>query len=227
MITRKLKKPLATTALVLAMALATVLPAAAQGRGLKLIRAAEMKSYLEFLAAPEFEGRPAPSPEVNIAALYVAREAGHIGLKPLLHDGSYLQYFPAEVLSLAPEKSRLRLIAGDRLDIFECPQSFCPGARNSAETGAVSGPLVFLGTLLSPPIDGWSGLHVPDVRGKIAVVIDAPLANPGRTLPGPGPLASARSQYLRERGAVGLVTIIRPDRESNLEKGGFGFGPAR
>ncbi len=45
-------------------------------------------------------------------------EAKRIGLKPLLPDGAYLQYFPVEVRSVAPEKSGLRLITeGRQIDL--------------------------------------------------------------------------------------------------------------
>jgi hypothetical protein len=207
-----------------ALIMLTVAPAAAQSRGLKAIQAGDMKKHLEFLAAREFEGRPAPSPEVNIASLYLALEAKRIGLKPLLPDGSYLQYFPVDIMPLAPEKSRLRLITEGHEETFDFPQSFCPPARSAGETGTVAGPLVFLGTLLSPPVEDWRKFSLPDLDGKIAVIVDAPPpAGSSQAAPGPGPLTSARSQLLRDRGAVGLVTIIRPERETNLTEKGIWF----
>ncbi len=79
----------------------------------------------------------------------------------------------------------------------------------------MSGEAVFLGTLLSSaPVEEWTGLTVPDLNGKVAVMLDAAqAAGPGQAVPGPGPLASARTRFLRDRGARGLVTVIRPERE--------------
>ena len=207
------------------LCLAAAAAAPAQSRGLKAIRADDMKKHLEFLAAPEFGGRPAPSPEVDIASLYVALEARRIGLKPLLPDGSYLQYFPVEVRSVAPEKSGLRLITEGRRMIFDFPRSFSPAGRSGGEEGAVSGEAVFLGTLLSSaPVEEWTGLTIPDLNGKVAVMLDAAqAAGPGQAVPGPGPLASARTRFLKDRGARGLVTVIRPEREKDLSLNGSGF----
>jgi hypothetical protein len=216
-----------TAALVSCSLLLTVAPAGAQSRGLRAIRAAEMKKHLEFLAAREFRGRPAPSPEVDIASRYLALEARRLGLRPLLADGTYLQYFPVNIATLAREKSHVKLLTGAHEVVFGFPRAFCPGVRSAGEAGAVSGPLVFLGTHLSPPIADWARLSLPDLAGKIAVVVDAPPPpGPGQPPPGPGPLTSARTQLLRERGAVGLVTIIRPDRESNLARKGIEFDVA-
>jgi hypothetical protein len=124
-----------TAGLAAAFVIAAAAAGTAQSRGLKAIRAADMREYLEFLAAPEFGGRPAPSPEVDIASLYIAREGKRIGLKPLLPDGSYLQYFPVEVKSVAPEKSGLTLITEGRQVIFDFPRSFSPAGRSGGEGG--------------------------------------------------------------------------------------------
>ena len=220
----KATAPIKTATLAVALILAAAASAPGQSRGLKLIRSSDMRRHLEFLAAPEFAGRPAPSPEVDIASLYVALEARRIGLKPLLPDGTYLQYFPVEVMSIAPEKSHLRLIREGRQIVFDFPRSFSPAARSSGETGAVSGPPVFLGTLLSPPVERWTGLSLPDLKGKVVVLLDVPQsAGQGQSSADARALAGARSRLLRDRGALGLVTIIPPDREANLEKKGLGF----
>ena len=90
---------------VLAVTLATV-SAPAQTRGLREIRAADMKAWLEFLAAPEFAGRNAPGLTLDIAARYIALEARKAGLRPLLPEG-FLQAVPVEVSTISPAKSRL------------------------------------------------------------------------------------------------------------------------
>jgi Peptidase family M28 len=227
---RNLKAPgwTKTAAMAAVLILAAAAAAPAQSRGLKAIRAGDMRKHLEFLAAPEFGGRSVPSPEVDIASLYVALEAERAGLKPLLADGSFLQYFPVEVRSVAPEKSGLRLIAGGRQSVFDFPQAFSPAGRSGGEAGTVSGGPVFLGTLLSDtPVEDWSGLTVPDLSGKFAVVLDSPqTAVPGKSVPGPGPLATARLRFLKERGAWGLVTVIRPEREKDLSLDEAGFDAA-
>ena len=68
-------KASAVSAIVLNLFCFAAVPLSAQSRGLEAIRAADMKVHLDFLAAPQFQGRPAPSAEVEIASLYLAREA--------------------------------------------------------------------------------------------------------------------------------------------------------
>lgn len=203
---------------------AVALPAQAQSRGLKAIRAGDMRADLEFLAALEFEGRSAPSTALNIAARYIALEAGRRGLKPLLPDGSYLQFVPVEVKTLSAGKSHLKVITAKSEEAFFFPESFSPASRSQAEEGAVARPLVFLGTALNLATSEWTKLTLPDLRGKIAVIIDVPpTASAGQTAAVARTTTFARSRFLREKGAVGLVTIIRAEREANLTEKGIGF----
>ncbi len=116
---------------------------AAQSRGLKLIRAEDMRGWLEFLSAREFEGRNAPSTAYNIAARYVALEAKRIGLKPLLPGGEWFQPVAVEVTTISPAKSRLRVIGPTGEQAFAYPQAFGASPRGAVE-GAVSGGLIFI-----------------------------------------------------------------------------------
>ncbi len=203
---------------------AVALPAQAQSRGLKAIRAGDMRIDLEFLAALEFEGRSGPSTALNIAARYIGLEAGRRGLKPLLPDGSYLQYVPVEVKSLSAGKSHLRVITSRSEEAFFFPESFSPGSRSPAEEGTVAGPLVFLGTALNPATPDWNKLVLPDLRGKFAVLMDVPPPASAAQVAAVARTATfARSRFLREKGAIGLVTIIRAEREANLAEKGIGF----
>ncbi len=49
--------------------------------------------HVRFLAAPEMKGRGAGSPELKLAAEYIAGQFQDLGLKPAGDDGSYLQPF--------------------------------------------------------------------------------------------------------------------------------------
>jgi hypothetical protein len=203
--------------------------AAAQSRGLEAIRAADMRAHLEFLSASEFEGRSAPSTALNIASRYLALQAKRIGLKPLLPDGSYLQYVPVDLSMLSPAKSRLRIISSGGEQALYFPQSFSANAR-SAKEGTVSGSLVFLGTLLqAPPAEpspasaptadtltaDWDQLPLPDLKGKIVVLLEVP--------PPVNLAAMARSRFLQEKGALGCITVISAEREKNLDQKGLWF----
>jgi len=197
-------------------------PLAAQTRGLKAIRAEDMKAHLEFLGAKEFEGRSAPSTALNIAARYIALTARRAGLKPLLADGSFFQYVPVEVTTISPAKSRLRVVSRDGEQVFYFPQAFGANVRGAVE-GSVGGGLVFLDLPASLPAaeleKALNGLTV-DFRGKISVALTLP--PPPSAKPGGGS-AMALTRFLRTKGAAGLVSVITAERENRLAERGLGF----
>src|SRR5882724_11788321 len=67
-------------------------PAAlAAQRGVDQITAAQMRSYLSFIASDEMEGRDTPSRGLDTTAKFIAMNLSRWGLKPAGDDGSYLQ----------------------------------------------------------------------------------------------------------------------------------------
>lgn len=194
----------------------------ATSRGLDSIRGEDMTFSLEFLGSPEFRGRSTPSAELDIAAEYIALTAERIGLKPLMPDGSYLQEVPVEVTTVVPAGSRLTLTAGRDERTFAFPEDATVG--RAFETGHVKGGVVFLGFGVSAPDLGWDDLKGIDLKGRIAVILDA-------TVNGDHPLKPAenrrlimgRAAVLRERGAAAVVMIINEEREARLAKMGLSF----
>jgi len=191
-------------------------------RGSKTIRAEDMKFHLQFLGAPEFRGRNTPSAELDIASKYIALAAERIGLKPLMPGGSYYQEVPVEVTTIAPQASRLRLIAGTRESVFYFPSDAAIG-RNF-EAGRVEGEAVFLGYGLGAPQLNWDDTDGWDLKGKIAVILDAALPDGHVLKPADNRrLLMSRASALREKGAVAVVTIINQEREARLAEKGLPF----
>ena len=197
---------------------------AAGARGVKLITAADMKEPMRFLGAREFRGRPAPSVELDIASRYIALEAERIGLKPLMPNGSYFQDLPVEVTTMSSARSQLRVFgpAGDLRLSF--PQSFTTSIRTGGEWSAVGG-LVFAGTALNGTEPKWD--DAIDLRGRWVVLLEphrrrAPIAPSAGTTPA-ATAAAARTRLLREKGAIGTITVISREREDNLAKQGLTF----
>jgi len=220
---RDRKRRLFVIAVVLVLGWAAI--AGAQSKGLKAISAENMKFHMQFLAAKEFQGRNTPSVELDIASKYIALVAQQIGLKPLLPNGSYYQEVPVEVTSISPAKSYLRVVGGMGERKFYFPQGFTTTTRTGG-SWSVAGDIVFLGS--GQKAEDFEGI---DLRGKIAVALEVPLppAPAGaevlsvRSLP-PGLAAqAARGRLLREKGALGQVTIISQAREDNLLKKGLTF----
>jgi len=178
-----------------------------------------MKIHLDFLGAPEFAGRPAPSDAVEIASLYLAREAKRRGLKPILQEGSFFQSVPIEVSTISPAKSRLRLLTAGGEQVLYFPQSFGVGNMRGASEGAFSGGVAFIGT--TKDTDEKS-LDAVELAGKMAVTLGVTVPDGPRPAAGsPAPFSLQR--YLREKGAAGLVTIIPAEREKSLKEGELFF----
>ena len=199
--------------------------AGAQSKGLKAISVENMKFHMQFLAAKEFQGRNTPSVELDIASKYIALVAQQIGLKPLLPNGSYYQEVPVEVTSISPAKSSLRVVSGADERKFYFPQGFTTTTRTGG-SWSVAADIVFLGS--GQKTEDFEGI---DLRGKIAVALDVPPPPPpadAAAKPAGTPFQgmagqAARTRLLREKGALGLVTVISRAREENLTKKGLAF----
>ena len=102
----------------------------------------DVKTRIDFLASDQLKGRDTPSPGLEMAADYIAKQFAAFGLKPGGDNGTYLQRWPyravkVDVASLVAElrgaKAR-KLVYGQ--EFFVVP---------SATTDTISGELVFGG----------------------------------------------------------------------------------
>ncbi len=200
-------------------------PGIAQSKGLKAISTRDMKIYLQFLGAKEFRGRSAPSVEINIASKYIALEAERIGLKPLLANGSFFQDVPVEVTTISPAKSSLRLFGDSGEQRFYFPRSFSANVRTGGEWSAAGG-LVFVGSAFAAAEPKWDDAADIDLRGKFAVILDVPPPASGAQRQSPAAASLARTRLLRDKGAIGLITVIGREREDNLVKKSLSFDVA-
>ncbi len=202
----------------------SLIPLAAQTKGLKAISAENMKPYLKFLGSKEFRGRNAPSSELNIASRYIALTAERIGLKPLMPNGSYYQDVPVEVTTISTAKSYLRVMGESGEQRFYFPHAFTTNIRADVEW-AIAGSLVFLGSAVSGSNPNPEALADVDLRGKICTYLEMPrpVDASGQRPVMLGGLPIGWSQLLREKGALGLVTIISRQRENNLAEKGLTF----
>ena len=198
----------------------------AQSKGVKVISAADMKPYLTFLGSKEFRGRSAPSAELDIASKYIAVEAARIGLKPLLPNGSYFQDVPVEVTTMSTTRSYLRVTSPAGELKLPFPQAFSSSVRVPGDWTA-GGGLVFVGSALNGPDPRWDEATGGDLRGRFAVILEAqpPAGAAAGGAPGQASTA-ARTRLLREKGAIGAISIISREREAVLAKKGLNFDVA-
>src|SRR5438477_377922 len=135
--------------------------AVATQRGVDQITAAQMRSYLSFIASDEMEGRDTPSRGLDTTAKFLAMNLSRWGFKPAGDDG-YFQRIALVRNQLDAANSHAE-INGQR---FNFGDDFLPNAVSAT----ISGPLVYAGNgwvVKSKNMDAYQGV---DVKDKIIVV---------------------------------------------------------
>jgi hypothetical protein len=112
--------------------------------GLASIRAEELREKVTYLASKELKGRGNGSPELRLAAEYIADVFRRNGVKPAGDSGTYFQNF---------RMFTSRLGAGNSFQVdaanYTVGNDFVPHYLSPAKR--VEGPLVFVGYGLSAP----------------------------------------------------------------------------
>ena len=177
--------------------------------GLLSIRADELREKVTYLASPELKGRGDGSPELRIAAEYIAGAFRKNGVKPVGDSGTYFQNF---------RMFTSRLGAGNRFRVdtseYVLGADYVPHYLSPKENA--EGLLVFLGYGLSVPRLKFDELAGINLRGKVAVVLDAhPRATDfssafNRVDPSDPASVLTKARNVARAGAVGLVVIQNP-----------------
>lgn len=188
-----------------------------QSRGLRTITEKELRYHLEFLGAREFRGRETPSPELEIATLYLGNWAKYAGLKPIMKDGSFYQNVPVTVTSVFQPNTKIRISKGQGEQIYFYGKSF---GGNFSSGGSYSGSVVFAGLGLSNPEKGWDDLKDLDLAGKVVIILDEQL--PGSKAAS-GVSTSNRLNSIiagiRNRGASAVLSVVSTEREDKMAAG--------
>ena len=188
-----------------------------QSKGLKTISEKELKYHLEFLGAREFRGRETPSPELDIATLYLANWSRSAGLKTIMPDGSYYQNVPLTVAKVLQPETRITISGNNAEKIYYYGQAM---GGNFSVSGSYSGEAVFAGLGISDSESRWDDLKGLDLKGKVVIILDTP--RKGSKNP------DGRYYYLRlnsiiaglrDRGASAVLSVVSPEREDKLEAG--------
>src|ERR1700687_624311 len=112
----------------------------ASQRGVDQITAAQMRSFLTFIASDEMEGRDTPSRGLDTTAKFIAMNLSRWGFKPAGDDGTYFQHMALR-RSLVDAAQTRADFNGQGLTVGE---DYIP----SSAAGSASGGLVFAG-------NGW------------------------------------------------------------------------
>ena len=215
---QRMKRASSTLVLVCAIA-AGLAPLAAQSSDL----AAEGKAWwahVQFLADDKLEGRNVGSAGFETAAQYVEGRFKAIGLKPAGLNG-YRQPVKLDARTLVPEESKISLVRDGKESPLVVGQDASLSARAELN-GAIEAPMVFVGYGLSVPEAGWDDFKGLDLKGKIAVYVNAfPPVTVSDNVKSHVNTADERWLSLKRAGAIGIATITAP------RAGGAGQGAGR
>ena len=191
-------------------------------RGSSRIDAESVSRHLAFLASDKLQGRNTPSPGLDSAAAYIAREFARSGVRPV--QGSYYQPVHLNIISLG-DTNALRVSAAGVAEEFAIKDDFTPFDNTGG--GEVEGELVFAGYGISAPeyaYDDYAGL---DVKGKIVLVLrhepgeeDSASVFRGKRSTEYSNVTSKTRQAI-ERGAKAVLVMTDPLNHTSLTPRGF------
>src|SRR5262245_22657466 len=166
-------------------------------------------SHIAVLADDALEGRNVGTPGFEKAAAYVEGQFKDIGLKPGGQAG-YRQPVKFESRQLVREQSTLELVRSGQEEPLTMGEDASLSARGELE-GSIDAPMVFIGYGLSIPEAKWDELAGLDLRGKIAVYVNAPApVAVSDNVRSHVSSAGERWAMLKKAGANGIATLPNP-----------------
>src|SRR2546427_394928 len=172
-----------------------------KARGVDTISAAQLRTYLSFIASDEMEGRDTPSRGLDTVAKFIGLNLTRWGFKPAGDDGTFFQKIAlrrdqVDAAHTSAEINGQKFIVGD---------DFLPNTI----AATISGPLVYVGrgwVVQSKNIEDYKGI---DVKGKIMVVFGQgpPVTQAEARGAQPGTIVSPAT-YAQTHGAKGILTIF-------------------
>ena len=162
------------------------------GSGLSSIRAEELRQKLTFIASERFKGRGNGTPELNMAAEYIAGIFEKSGLHPAGDTGTYFQHFDIYSSRLGPKNNlHIHGVGGNDLNL-KPRNEFIP------ELWSVSGEI-------SAPLELFdeSRPAASSMKGKIAVELEDRIASDDPEFPA----NAIEARKLEDEGAVGVIVV--------------------
>jgi hypothetical protein len=176
-------------------------------------------AHVLVLADDKLEGRNVGTPGFEKAMEYVEGQFKAIGLQPGGTSG-FRQPLKLDSRLLVPEGSKLTLVRGGK----EIPLAIGEAASLSPRgelDGSIEAPMAFVGYGLSIPEAGWDDLAGLDLKGRVAVYINAfPPVKVSDNVRSHVNTADERWLALKRAGAIGVATMPAP------RAGGAGAPPA-
>ena len=181
-------------------------------------------AHVQVLADDALEGRNAGTPGYDKAVDYVEGQFKAIGLKPAGTSG-FRQPVKFDNRLLAPGKTSLALVRDGKEEPLAVGQDATLNARGELD-GSLEAGLVFVGYGLSIPDAGWDDLAGQDLRGKIAVYVNAfPPITVSDNVRSHANTADERWAAAKRAGAIGIASVgVPPATPAPAGRGGGGGG---
>jgi hypothetical protein len=168
-------------------------------------------AHVQYLAADRLQGRNIGTPGYQQAVDYVTGKFEQIGLQAAGTQG-YLQEVPFVTRQVVEDQSSVALLVGGAEELLTQGAEVSLSARADLAPDVLA-PMVFVGYGLSIPEARWNDLAGLDLRGKIAVYVNAagPAVAPAAVKSHLGS-AVERWRALRAAGVIGIATIAMAAR---------------
>jgi len=196
----------------------------AQLKGAESIKADELRQHLMFIASYGMRGRLNPSPELDMAAQYLASMSQYFGLKPILPNGSYLQTFEGTTRKLDERLTKMTVKSSPLSVVeFSFPEAFSVTGQTP---GVYSGTVVFLPAIPATE-EAWNSTAKNiDFAGKMVITLQSQAQGQagvtgqrggvGGVTGAPGVARFRAADSIRIKGAAGVLTIISSQREQDM-----------
>jgi aminopeptidase YwaD len=183
------------------------------------ISAARYQQTVKTLASDKMKGRGTGTPELELAANYLAGEFRSIGIPPA--DGkSYFQRYEVTTSAVLGPDNTLFFMENGIKTALKLEEDYVP--MNFSATAKISGPLVFAGYGITAPeynYDDYAGL---DVKGKIVIILRSEPQEDDEKSPFAGKAFTRHAQLeskatnARFHGALGVIFVNHKLAEAGM-----------
>ncbi|MFQ5413234.1 MAG: M20/M25/M40 family metallo-hydrolase [Phycisphaerae bacterium] len=172
------------------------------------------QAHIDYLAADDLEGRGLGSRGIDLAADYIGKQFGALGLKPLGDNGTFFQTFDMTLQRERTGQSRLAFGASSSLPGPE----FVPLAFSS--DAAFDGDVVFCGYGIVAPDRQWDDFADIDVDGKVALILrgEPPSWADDNGFPSRNAMLRNKVYNAKDRGAVAVLLVNQAPDDGEADK---------
>ena len=177
------------------------------------VRSEAIRAGMRFLADDLLEGRGTGTRGYEIAARYMASQFEAIGVQPAGENGTYFQIVPFRQGHVDEAKTSLTLVRNGKEERLKFRENYITGSDPGRPVTDVEAPVVFVGSGVTAPEQGYDDYKGIDAKGKIvALIFSAP--NFETTLKAHYSSLEVKAANAASHGAVGVILICDPELET-------------